>query len=336
MQREAAGTATTPLSPLHARYDGFTLGAFVAAARYPFAADRYSFLRRRVHEFAQEAGLALRWPSAHAAFLARPDQFLQQATTEARRLSNELADFVTIGAMAVLRAVAAPSLTRAQRDELHARWYPKLLSYGVQESGYDEWRDSFPKAKGRFVSAEQVLTSASGLLAFALEPLPADLDSCFVAMPFRPRFLRRYSTLYAPALRRAGLRPLRAWGGISSEEHYMTLMTVISRSGGILAEITGLNFNVVHEIGITHGLAKPAYLVTEGATKVVPSNLGHLPVIGYDSTEPGWEEAAVRRTASFVRWVRADYFERLGRYGVEVGVRAGAVVRGVPTLPPRR
>jgi hypothetical protein len=334
LQPKDGGTGTTPLSPLHARYDGFTLGAFVAVARYPFAADRYAFMRRRVHEYAQEAGLALRWPPAHADFRARPDQLLQETVTEARRISNELGDFVTIGAMAVLRAVAAPSLTRKQTQELHERWHPKLLSYGVQESGYDEWRDSFPRAKGRFVSAEQVLTSASGLLAFALEPLAADLDSCFVAMPFRPRFLRRYATLYAPALRKAGMRPLRAWGGVSSEEHYMTLMTVISRSGGTLAEITGLNRNVVHEIGITHGLAKPAYLVAERSTELVPSNLGHLPVIAYDPSTPGWESGAVQKMARFVRWMRKDYLERTRRYGVEVNVRATAVLRGGPRSPP--
>ncbi len=322
-----------PHSSLYARYNGFTLGAFLAVARYPFAADRYAFLRRRAHEFGEEAGLGVRWPPRPAAFQKQPDELLRWTVEQARRSSDELSNFVTVGAMAVLRAVAASSITPAQAEVLRERWRPKLLAWGVQESGYDEWTASLPEATRGYVRAGDVLTSVSRLMAFALEGVNPELHACFVAMPFRPRFLERYATFYAPALRKAGMLPLRAWGGVSSEEHYMTLMTVISRSGGTLAEMTGLNLNVVNEVGITHGLGKPAYLVAERAEKMVPTNLGHLPVIAYDPRTSGWQSVAVRKTAKYVRWMRNDYFDRAERYGVDIGVGASAVLpMSTPTV----
>jgi hypothetical protein len=331
-------------SSLYARYNGFTLGSFLAVARLPFAAPQYAFLRRRVAEFAVEAGLDLRLPRWHASFSASADAILERATTLARARSNELGDFVTLGAAASLWAINAPALTRDQTAALHARWWPALERYGVRPSGYKEWTALLPRPNVKVranliampVNTQVALTAASALLAFALEAVEAEMDTCYVAMPFRGRFRDRFATYYAPALRRAGYRPIRAWGGLTSEEHYMSLITIISRSGAILAEVTGANHNVIHEIGITHGLGKPAYLVAERSVKLVPSNLGHLPVIAYDPRERDWPRTAITKAARFIRWMSRDYWRRIKLYDVKVGVRANKLLRDHPRLPPSR
>jgi hypothetical protein len=51
----------------------------------------------------------------------------------------------------------------------------------------------------------------------------------------------------------------RAWGGLSSEEYYILLLTLITRSGCMLAELSTLNLNVINEVGVAHGNGRPVY-----------------------------------------------------------------------------
>jgi hypothetical protein len=332
----------TPISHLSARYNGFTLGAFAAVARLPFASTRYAFLRGRIQDFGRDAGIELRLPAKHARFSVEADAHLARVTEVARRLDAEMGDFVTLGAAASLWAINAPALTRARSGQLRARWWPHLSRYGLIESRYEEWISTLPKPSREArrnrtampINTQEALTVSSGLLAMMLEGVRAEIDTCFVAMPFRSPFVGRFAKYYMPALRGAGIRALRAWGGVTSEEHYMTLITLISRCGGILADVTGGNRNVMHEIGIIHGLGKPAYLFAERRVSKVPANLSHIPVIAYDPRRSGWERAGVTKAAQFIRWMRRDYLQRVKAYSIDLGVSASSLLWGIPRVPP--
>ena len=97
---------------------------------------------------------------------------------------------------------------------------------GIPPSAYDEWLEALPTGRGT-VTADDVLTPAALLLAYGLEPLKPDNDTCFVAMPFRAPFLDHFDQLYRPALATIGMQSVRAWGGLSSEEYHLSLLTLI-------------------------------------------------------------------------------------------------------------
>ena len=44
-------------SPLHSRFNGFCLGAFLGGGQQLLSAPRYPAIRRRVHEFLDEIGI---------------------------------------------------------------------------------------------------------------------------------------------------------------------------------------------------------------------------------------------------------------------------------------
>lgn len=113
-------------------------------------------------------------------------------------------------------------------------------------------------------------------------------DSCFVMMPFAEPHGAYYSKIYEPAIRKAGLSPVRAdseifgtgkiidqvWGGIS-------------KAKVLVAELTTRNPNVFYELGMAHALKKPVVLISANEQDV-PFDLKHIRVIYYDVSDPFW------------------------------------------------
>jgi hypothetical protein len=306
-------------SPLYCRFNGFALGAFLAGSSLDFAAPRFGAMRRRVHEFLAEIGVEARLPLRHATYRAAYGGHFAAIKTQVRARSELLHDFMGIGAMAVLYAANSALATRGQKRVLRDRWVPVLVRYQVDPDTYARFvRDIGKAAPAR--DASSLLSHAFGLVTELIQPLEAEADTCFVAMPFRRPFVDYFGGYYRPALARAGFRAIRAWGGISSEEYYPFVGTLISRCGAVFAELGSLNLNVINEIGLAHGANRQTFLVMRRQRRDPPSNIAQLPIFQYSEQGAGWQLRDAPRLARFIRWMWKHYVASLAGEGGAEGV----------------
>lgn len=117
------------------------------------------------------------------------------------------------------------------------------------------------------------------------------LESCFVLMPFGGWFDVYYKDVYAPAIKAAGMEPVRADDLFQSGSVMEQVWREIDDAKVLLAELTGRNANVFYELGCAHVRVKPVVLVT-GSLDDVPFDLRHLRVVQYDIHDPEWAERA--------------------------------------------
>lgn len=113
-------------------------------------------------------------------------------------------------------------------------------------------------------------------------------DTCFVMMPFASPIGDYYSKIYEPAIRKAGLRPVRADSEIFGTGKVIEQVWAGIHSAKVLvAELTGRNPNVFYELGLAHALQKPVVLISANNDDV-PFDLKHIRVIYYDVLDPFW------------------------------------------------
>jgi len=106
-----------------------------------------------------------------------------------------------------------------------------------------------------------------------------------------------YSLIFEPAIRKAGMKPVRAdddifatgkimdqvWGGINSAKV-------------LVAELTARNPNVFYELGLAHALQKPVVLISSNENDV-PFDVRHVRVIYYDVNDPFWGNKLMEKVA---------------------------------------
>ncbi len=133
------------------------------------------------------------------------------------------------------------------------------------------------------------LAKTSGTVKIAAKhPGAAAGDSCFVMMPFAAPIGTYYTLVYEPAIKKAGLVPVRADADIFGSGKIMDqIWQGITSAKVLVAELTTKNPNVFYELGLAHALKKPVVLVSSN-DKDVPFDLHHIRVIYYDVTDPFW------------------------------------------------
>jgi len=125
----------------------------------------------------------------------------------------------------------------------------------------------------------------------------ASTETCFVMMPFGPPLARYYEMLYKPAIKKAGLQPVRADAEIFGTGKIMDQVWAgIRRAKVLLAELTSRNPNVFYELGLAHALQKPVVLVSANEEDV-PFDLRHIRVIYYDVSDPFWGDKLITKIA---------------------------------------
>jgi hypothetical protein len=125
-------------------------------------------------------------------------------------------------------------------------------------------------------------------------------DSCFVMMPFAEPHGNYYSKIYDPAIRKAGLRPVRADDEIFAIGKIIDqIWTGINKAKVLVAELTTRNPNVFYELGLAHALKKPVVLVSANEPDV-PFDLKHIRVIYYDVSDPFWGNKLIDKVAENV------------------------------------
>ena len=85
---------------------------------------------------------------------------------------------------------------------------------------------------------------------------------CFVVMPFGGQFDEIYKQIYAPSIRKVGLKSLRADDIYDNRPIIQDIKQSIQDAVLVLADVTGRNPNVNYELGIAHGLGKEVIIVT--------------------------------------------------------------------------
>ncbi|MFC1603611.1 hypothetical protein ACFL5F_01165 [Planctomycetota bacterium] len=122
-------------------------------------------------------------------------------------------------------------------------------------------------------------------------------DSCFVMMPFEKPYGDYYSLLYESAIKKAGLKPIRADHEIFGAGKIMDqVWSGIKAAKVLVAELTTKNPNVFYELGLAHALKKPVVLVSSNEQDV-PFDLHHIRVIYYDVNDPFWGQKLLEKVA---------------------------------------
>lgn len=122
-------------------------------------------------------------------------------------------------------------------------------------------------------------------------------DSCFVLMPFGTPIGDYYTQIYEPAIRKAGLRPVRADADIFGTGKIIDqIWSGINAAKVLVAELTNRNPNVFYELGLAHALDKPVVLISSNEGDV-PFDLKHIRVIYYNVSDPFWGEKLIEKVA---------------------------------------
>jgi hypothetical protein len=122
-------------------------------------------------------------------------------------------------------------------------------------------------------------------------------DSCFVVMSFAPPIGSYFQTVYEPAIKKAGLRAVRADADIFGTGKIMDqIWAGINAAKVLVAELTTRNPNVFYELGLAHAKEKPVVLVSSNEGDV-PFDLKHIRVIYYDTTDPFWGQKLIDKVA---------------------------------------
>jgi hypothetical protein len=125
-------------------------------------------------------------------------------------------------------------------------------------------------------------------------------DTCFVMMPFADPIGGYYSSVYEPAMKKAGIKAVRADTEIFGTGKIIDqIWSGINGARVLLAELTGRNPNVLYELGLAHALRKPVVLVS-ATEDDVPFDVRHVRVIYYDVTDPFWGEKLISKVAENV------------------------------------
>ena len=116
-------------------------------------------------------------------------------------------------------------------------------------------------------------------------------------MPFAEPLGGYYSTIYQPAIKKAGLSPVRADTDIFGTGKIIDqIWSGINRAKILVAELTGRNPNVLYELGLAHALRKPVVLISSNEGDV-PFDVRHVRVIYYQMADPFWGEKLIAKVA---------------------------------------
>jgi hypothetical protein len=122
-------------------------------------------------------------------------------------------------------------------------------------------------------------------------------DTCFVLMPFGSPVGDYYRQIYEPAIKKAGMRPVRADDDIFGAGKIIDqIWDGINAAKVLVAEMTNRNPNVFYELGLAHALEKPVVLISSNEDDV-PFDLKHIRVIYYNVSDPFWGEKLIEKVA---------------------------------------
>jgi hypothetical protein len=115
--------------------------------------------------------------------------------------------------------------------------------------------------------------------------------------PFAAPLGGYFSSIYEPAIAKAGLKAVRADADIFGTGKIIDqIWQGINSARVLVAELTSRNPNVFYELGLAHALRKPVVLVSSNEDDV-PFDIRHVRVIYYDMSDPFWGTKLIDKVA---------------------------------------
>lgn len=153
--------------------------------------------------------------------------------------------------------------------------------------------DAAARRRSETQTTEVKLLTFSDARHTAIVPVSTRSRVVFVSMPYAPDEMKRlYSEILKPAVQAAGFDCVRS-DEISSAESIPTdIRRAIDASLVVVAEITGFNPNVMHEIGLAQSIDKPTIIICKQGYRddEIPSNIRHIRRIVYSNDVGGGPE----------------------------------------------
>lgn len=131
------------------------------------------------------------------------------------------------------------------------------------------------------------------------------LDTCFVMMPFGEWLDQYYREIFMPAIKDAGMEPVRGDELFSTGSVIEQIWDQVQRAKVLLADLSGKNANVFYELGLAHAARKPVVFTTSNLDDV-PFDLRHLRVVTYDIRDPAWGVKLQKSLATYLRAAKID------------------------------
>lgn len=131
------------------------------------------------------------------------------------------------------------------------------------------------------------------------------LDTCFVMMPFGEWMDVYYKDVYVPAIKEAGMEPVRADELFTTGSVIEQIWEQISGSKVLLADLSGKNANVFYELGLAHAAKKPV-IFTAASLDDIPFDLRHLRIAIYDIRDPAWGDKLRKNLSVFLKAAKAE------------------------------
>lgn len=131
----------------------------------------------------------------------------------------------------------------------------------------------------------------------------------FVLMPFSGPINKYYNGIFKPTLEKEGFVVRRADDLNTPKPIIDDIRRLIKKADLILCELTGLNPNVLYELGMAHAIGKAAIMVTQNMS-AVPFNLKHLRIIDYDPSHPNWVKLLTKRIEKCIKELLTSHSDK--------------------------
>ncbi len=255
---------------LYSRYHGFMLGLFFELSGDPRLERDRAGMHARIDDFLRDIESPFGMPPSSAMDSRTRYRLRRRLDGFFHRHPSSTWPFFNLG-------LSTGQLVRNPRD---TRGYD-IFSW-IEDNMNDNFRIAPTflnevNALGEEARLADMLSPALKMLHSCLAPVGFEKKSCFVAMPFKRSFHRSYREALSPALRAHGLRPIRAWGSLRSEEYQDLLFSLVRRCGHLIADVSDGNANVLMELGYAMGRAHRTLPIAasgaEGVSNVRPRDL---------------------------------------------------------------
>ena len=248
-----------------------------------------------MNRYLSESRTDIRLPKQWEEYNSRHNEIAKDLWLAQKKLSSEAGDFCLIGSMAYFILYQFIQDRESSNDLiLKCNKYLKYYKLGNDViNRLVEGADRLLQGKTPF---DDILSRVLRFTSDCLQNLDAGTNVSFISMPFRKPFDDRFSTFYQPLLERLNLLSFRAWGGLALEDYWDLLLLLIKKSTILFADLTGLNPNVIHEVGIAEGLDKTVLIVAESVDFECPSNFSYHAIVQYSTKTKNWQETAIADT----------------------------------------
>ena len=268
-------------SELYCRYNGTMLGFFLTGSYAELTVHEFPRLLKRMQEFLEEIGALPILPSNREHFISGHAHLTKEVIFSVHSESELLGKFALLGATA-MNYVLQSSVNKQLASQLREQASEYLADIQIPDSILDKFLERANR-KGQGIDLNSLHSSSLEFLRKIIDPIPAETKTAFISMPFSLE--EHYLTFYVPFLQDLGYCGFRAWGGMAHEDYQELMITLLRKSKCVLADLTGLNINVIYEMGVAHGMGKIVFPIVDESQQQVPSNFGDLAIVNYNSSD---------------------------------------------------